>query len=93
MVPKPSPVKVKFRLLVDGRLGNPWYIKFKTKYESLSKLPSALVWDGWTVFFDFPNVHLDYVNRLNFKYGKGINNKRQNFIFVFQQTYFNIVGP
>ena len=39
MGPKLGPVKGKFRLVVDGRPGNPIYIKHKTTYESLSKLP------------------------------------------------------
>ena len=52
MVPKPGPVKNKFRLVVDGRPGNPYYVKYTTKYESLSKLSGVLVKDDWTVAFD-----------------------------------------
>ena len=57
MVPKPGPVKNKFRLVVDGRPGNPYYIKYTTKYESLSKLASVLVRDDWTMAFDVSDAY------------------------------------
>lgn len=57
MVPKPGPVKNKFRLVVDGRPGNPYYIKYTTKYESLSKLSSVLVRNDWTVAFDVSDAY------------------------------------
>jgi hypothetical protein len=57
MVPKPGPAKGKFRLVVDGRPGNPFYVKLKTSYESLSKLPQVLVRNDWTVAFDISDAY------------------------------------
>ena len=57
MVPKPGPVKGKFRLVVDGRPGNDFYIKHTTSYESLSKLPLVLVRNDWTVAFDVSDAY------------------------------------
>lgn len=57
MVPKPGPVKGKFRLVVDGRPGNDFYIKHTTTYESLSKLPLVLVKNDWTVAFDVSDAY------------------------------------
>ena len=57
MVPKPGPAKGKFRLVVDGRPGNDFYVKHTTTYESLSKLPLVLVKDDWTVAFDVSDTY------------------------------------
>ena len=47
----------KFRLVVDGRPGNAYYVKRTTSYESLSKLPSMLVQGGWTMAFDISDAY------------------------------------
>ena len=57
MVPKPGPAKGKFRLVVDGRPGNPFYVKLTTTYESLSKLPQVLVRNEWIVAFDISDAY------------------------------------
>lgn len=51
-VPNPSPVKIKYHLVVDSGSRNPYFVMYTTNNESLSKVPAVLVRDNWMVAVD-----------------------------------------